>query len=222
MPAPRGGVRSGPRTRGADPRPPCTQGARACPLSTRGGTRRVQLVREEGRGVFSQYGREGGERLDERDGCGREVLPPGLGRKVPLRRARARRRAQGRWRGIVAAHPRGPWSLTGRGAGVLGPCWVHEASGLSQTCPVSTGRRTRRVQLVRGEGRDVSSQYRKWGGGGTAAVCQSPHAADTTGAPGRGPREGINGPASSRPAAAAGSARASASTYGGKGRDVSS
>jgi len=30
--------------------------------------------------------------------------------------------------------------------------------------PVSTGRRTRRVQLVRGEGRDVSSQCRKGGG----------------------------------------------------------
>ena len=26
-----------------------------------------------------------------------------------------------------------------------------------QPCPLSTGRRTRRVQLVRGEGRDVSS-----------------------------------------------------------------
>ena len=35
-------------------------------------------------------------------------------------------------------------------------------------CPVSTGRRTRRVQLVRGEGRDVSSQYRKGVGGGHA------------------------------------------------------
>jgi hypothetical protein len=32
----------------------------ACPVSTGGGTRRVQSVREEGRGVSSQYGREGG------------------------------------------------------------------------------------------------------------------------------------------------------------------
>jgi len=31
-----------------------------CPVSTGGGTRRVQLVREEGRGASSQYGREGG------------------------------------------------------------------------------------------------------------------------------------------------------------------
>jgi len=31
-----------------------------CPVSTGEGTRRVQLVREEGRGVSSQYGREGG------------------------------------------------------------------------------------------------------------------------------------------------------------------
>ena len=31
-----------------------------CPVSTGGGTRRVRLVREEGRDVSSQYGREGG------------------------------------------------------------------------------------------------------------------------------------------------------------------
>jgi len=35
-------------------RPPET-----CPISTGGGTRRVRLVREEGRDVSSQYGREG-------------------------------------------------------------------------------------------------------------------------------------------------------------------
>jgi len=39
-------------------RPPET-----CPISTGGGTRRVRLVREEGRDVSSQYGREGGGTL---------------------------------------------------------------------------------------------------------------------------------------------------------------
>jgi len=36
------------------------RGNEACPVSTGGGTRRVQSVREEGRDVSSQYGREGG------------------------------------------------------------------------------------------------------------------------------------------------------------------
>jgi len=37
-----------------------------------------------------------------------------------------------------------------------------------ETCPVSTGGGTRRVRLVREEGRGVSSQYRREGGGGGA------------------------------------------------------
>ena len=42
-----------------------------------------------------------------------------------------------------------------------------------ETCPVSTGTRTRRVQSVRGEGRDLSSQYRKGGVGGTSVRAPS-------------------------------------------------
>jgi hypothetical protein len=34
---------------------------RSCPVSTEGGTRRVRLVRKEGRGVSTEYGREEGE-----------------------------------------------------------------------------------------------------------------------------------------------------------------
>jgi len=41
--------------------PPATAAGRdeTCPVSTGGGTRRVRSVREEGRGVSTQYGREG-------------------------------------------------------------------------------------------------------------------------------------------------------------------
>ena len=47
-----------------------------------------------------------------------------------------------------------------------GGCATPNADSPAETCPVSTGRGTRRVQLVRGEGRDVSSQYGREGGGG--------------------------------------------------------
>jgi hypothetical protein len=40
----------------------------------------------------------------------------------------------------------------------------------AETCPLSTGGRTRRVHLVRGEGRDVSTQYGWEGGGRGCAV----------------------------------------------------
>jgi len=66
-PRARGGAhapRPGPRRCPAAPSA-CARlwGARAtCPVSTGGGTRRVRLVREEGRVVYSQYGREGGAR----------------------------------------------------------------------------------------------------------------------------------------------------------------
>ena len=96
----------------------------ACPVSTGGGTRRVQLVRGEGRDVPTLYGRGGG-------GPGDVLRPRGLGR---LAQTRASLRRSPR------ALPRAP---------------VH----------VSTGGGTRRVRLVREEGRRVSSQYEREGGG---------------------------------------------------------
>ena len=52
-----------------------------------------------------------------------------------------------------------------------------------ETCPISTGGKTRRVQLVRDEGRDVSSYRRGRGGGGGARRARS----------GRGPARGRAG-----------------------------
>jgi hypothetical protein len=49
-----------------DPACPRGPGDKACPFSTGGGTRRVRLVRGEGRDVSSQYGREG-------EGAGRDA-----------------------------------------------------------------------------------------------------------------------------------------------------
>ena len=58
------------------------------------------------------------------------------------------------------APPR-PWSHLALGGSHAdperGPAWTGGRVQHLETCPVSTGRKTRRVQLVRGEGRDVSS-----------------------------------------------------------------
>ena len=53
-----------------------------------------------------------------------------------------------------------------------------------RTCPLSTGGRTRRVRLVRGEGRDVSSQY---GGRGSAGAGEGGGGGES----GRGARWGV-------------------------------
>jgi len=54
----------------------------------------------------------------------------------------------------------------------------------AETCPLSTGGRTRRVRLVRGEGRDVSSQY---GGRGSAGAGEGGGGGES----GRGARWGV-------------------------------
>jgi len=86
--------------------PPLIRMVTACPLSTRGGTRLVRLVR-------------------------------------------------GRWGGAWGAGPEHLAARQERGADGGG---VGEPDGRrDETCPVSTEGGTRRVQLVRKEGRDVSS-----------------------------------------------------------------
>jgi len=49
--------------------------------------------------------------------------------------------------------------------------WMRSSSSCERdaACPISTGSGTRRVRLVRGEGRGVSTQYEEGGGGGPAS-----------------------------------------------------
>jgi len=65
----------------------------SCPVSTGGGTRRVRLVREEGRGVSSQYGREEGggvavQRWRRRHAQGLVVCARGGGQRCVKRGSR--------------------------------------------------------------------------------------------------------------------------------------
>ena len=140
----------------------------ACPLSTRGGTRLVQLVRERGGG-----GQAAGSGLPER----LERRAADLRHRFSLeqrrhRRGRARVGAQERGAGRRPRRARAP-----RGRGVLcrqrGALMLrvrerrHLARG--ETCPVSTEGGTRRVQLVReGGGRGVGAITA--GAGGTRAA----------------------------------------------------
>ena len=123
--------------------------------------------------MSSQYGREGGGAVCEvaqtwgRVGAAGGASPPlpratdacARGKPSPLVRVstvRLQALFAGIWRGEVVAYQR-----HGCGDGHRRGPASHERG--AQSVP---GRRTRRVQLVRGEGRDVSSQYRKGGGGG--------------------------------------------------------
>jgi hypothetical protein len=79
-----------------------------------------------------------------------------LPRDRRLAGARAHRRVGASARGAWLARGRRGADLSGRGLGARG----------AETCPVSTEGGTRRVRLVRKEGRDVSSQYGRGGRGG--------------------------------------------------------
>jgi hypothetical protein len=116
----------------------------ACPVSTCGGTRRVRSVRAEGRGVSGQY-----VRRDE--AC--PVSTCGGTRRVRSVRAEGRgvsgqyvRRDAGDawWLGRRASAPK-------RRRSSATPGWFASAAtcspGVCAACPISTGRRTRRVRL---------------------------------------------------------------------------
>ena len=62
------------------------------------------------------------------------------------------------------------WEIFDEGGSAILP----RRGQVRETCPVSTGEGTRRVQLVREEGRGVSSQYGRQGGGGWAPRPGSP------------------------------------------------
>ena len=101
-------------------------------VSTGRGTRRVRLVREEGRGVSSQYGREG----EGEGGClWRDRSPSSRG-------AGGARGASDAGRGARGAAARA------RGAG---------AAGRARACAQAPARRPVRTQGRLGEGRDVSA-----------------------------------------------------------------
>ena len=135
-----------------------------CPISTWGGTRRVRLVRGEGRDAPGGEGREEGreervgvtahgDRRPERRHHGelRDAARPDQDR--PATEISHRRCGASHWGGIV-------WrpAVWGAKAGGLG------ALGDSRAMSSQYGGGTRLVQLVRGEGRDVSSLCGREGG----------------------------------------------------------
>jgi len=154
-----------------------------CPVSTKGWTRRVHFEREGGGGGARARGVE--RRHQRREAVGAQRALPRWRVRVTLqalahqrrgggearprqgRDGEQRRGAQtgnkdvGRRRGAHArdAGTRGRHSGAGRGAracrrrvSLLSRYGVRDAG-----CPISTGRGTRRVRLVRGEGRGVST-----------------------------------------------------------------
>ena len=146
------------------------------------GTRRVQLVRRDGRDVSTLYGREGGGGLASstpritsptRWESGAAGACAG-GARGGLRLSRCVAAAASSTsatapaatppatRSVAPLPPRSHANAPPSGdSGPPGDPLHQQGS----TCPVSTGGGTRRVRLVREEGRGVSSQYGRWEGG---------------------------------------------------------
>ena len=124
-----------------------------CPVSTGGGTRRVQSVRE-GRGG-GRWGRTAGSTATRHTATGADCSGSAIGPAI----ASAFLRREGRGGGSECRVCRPSGALWGQRGG-------RKVLGRGRAC----GGRTRRVRLVRGEGRDVSSSYRGRGGGGRGSA----------------------------------------------------
>ena len=116
-----------------------------CTVFTNTRTERGGGKREEERGRKRERGRERGREREGEKERARTKGPPH----------------------IAMSHS--PWMSSSTPP--AGPCRSSAGStGLRMrdaACPISTGRGTRRVQLVRDEGRGVSTEYEEGGGGGT-------------------------------------------------------
>jgi len=140
----------------------------AARLVRRKGTRRVQLVRRDGRDVSTLYGRGGRGGV----GCSPRQAPARLAAAGPRGRARVRcgestAACQRRFRDVPTTGCLAQ-ERAGR-AGIDEYRSLDECKSLvsfSRRAQAARGKGTRRVQLVRRDGRGVSSQYRRGGGGG--------------------------------------------------------
>jgi len=141
-------------------------GDKTCPVSTEGGTRRIQLVREGGGGVRARLHADLREGLAQQAAVRGDPLRGRRGKLLYTRRGRRSRRLARASRSPprpvrVPLPPRG----ASRERRARAAAWhpresVRRRGGAAcagAACPVSTEGRTRRVQLVREEARDVSS-----------------------------------------------------------------